>query len=174
MTSVGSITPEAKTRIAEMVRGRIEAKSAPGQPTPEVQVQPEQSLRRVAIIVRNLDKDIRDGVLQAIAQKDKDAGEKVATLMIVWEDIPSVNDRSLQQALRGFNERQLALALHGAPEEIDRKITSNISERATAMVREEISLMSSPKKEDIQQARDKIIAALRELNNKGELTFVEE
>jgi flagellar motor switch protein FliG len=174
MTSVGSITPEAKARIAQMVRQRIEAMSAGGQAGAAIQVRPEQSLRKVAVIVRNLDKEIRDGVLEAIIQQDKEVGDKVAGLMIVWEDIPAVNDRSLQQALRGIDERQLALALQGAPEEISGKIKSNISERAAAMVNEEMSLMSSPKKEDTRQAREKIVTALRDLNKKGELTFIEE
>jgi flagellar motor switch protein FliG len=173
MTNIASITPEAKARIAQMVRNRLTA-SAGGQAGTDIQVRPEQSLRKVAIIVRNLDKEIRDGVLEAIRQKDKDAGEKISTLMIVWEDIPSVSDRSFQQALRGMDERQLALALQGASEEIAAKIKSNISERAAAMVDEETSLMSAPKKEDINQAREKIVAALRELNGKGELTFTEE
>ena len=42
------------------------------------------------------------------------------------------------------------------------------------MVAEETSLMSSPKKEDVLQARERIVNALRELNSKGELTFEEE
>ena len=173
MTNIGGITPEAKARIAQMVRKRLEAQAG-GQPGTEMQIRPEQSLRKVAIIVRNLDKEIRDGVLEAIRQKDKDASEKISSLMVVWEDIPSVSDRSFQQALRGMDERQLALALHGAPDEIVAKIKSNISERAAAMVAEETSLMSAPKKEDIRQAREKIVAALRDLNGKGELTFIEE
>ncbi|MBN1506858.1 MAG: hypothetical protein JW955_08430 [Sedimentisphaerales bacterium] len=174
MTSVGGVTPEAKARIAQMIRRRIEALSEAGQAGGTSQARPEQSLRKVAVIVRNLDKGIRDGVLEAIAQKDKEAGDKVATLMVVWEDIPSVNDRSLQQALRGIDERQLALALQGAADEISGKIKGNVSERAAAMVDEETSLMSSPKKEDVHQAREKIVTALRDLNKKGELAFAEE
>jgi flagellar motor switch protein FliG len=175
MTSVGTITPEAKARIAETVRRRLEGASTGGQAgVPAVQAQPDQAMRKVAIIVRNLDKDVRDGVLAAVRQKDKDAADKIAGLMIVWEDIPSVSDRTMQQGLRGFEERQLALALHGAAQEIIDKIKSNISERAATIVNEEASLMSSPKKDDVRQARDKIVNALRDLNSKGELTFVEE
>lgn len=172
MTSVGGMGPEAKARIAQMIQQRIEAVGSGAGAA--IQVRPDQSLRKIAIIVRNLDKSIRDGVLEAIVQKDKDVGDKVANLMIVWEDIPTVNDRSFQQALRGVDERQLALALQGAGDDIAGKIKGNISERAAAMVAEETSLMSSPKKEDIRAARDKIVNAMRELNKKGELTFIEE
>ena len=173
MTGIAGIPPEAKARIAQMVQQRIEAMSAGGGAA-AIQVRPDQSLRKIAVIVRNLDKGIRDGVLDAIAQKDKDVGEKVAGLMVIWEDIPSLNDRALQQALRGLDERQLALALQGASPQISAKIKGNISERAGALVDEETSLMSSPKKEDIHQARDAIVTSLQELNKKGELTFAEE
>lgn len=172
MTAVSSITPEAKLRIAQMIRTKIE--SAGRQAGGALQVRPEQALRKVAVIVRNLDKEVRDGVLEAIGQKDQEAGEKIANLMILWEDLPLVGGRSLQQALRGLDERQLALALYEAPDDVVAKIKSNISERAAAMVTEEASLMSSPKKEDVRQAREKIVAAMRELNQKGELTFEEE
>ncbi len=165
---------QAQQAVYDEMRIEFEVMSTGGQAGGAIQVRPEQALRKVAVIVRNLDKEIRDGVLEAIIQKDKEAGDKVTNLMIVWEDIPSVNDRSLQQALRGIDERQLALALQGAPEETSGKIKSNISERAAAMVDEETSLMASPKKDDVRQAREKVVAALRELNKKGELTFVEE
>ena len=139
-----------------------------------VQAHPAESLRKVAVLVRNLDKEVRDGILEAIQQKDSEAGEKVMNLMVTWDDIPQIGGRSLQKALRGVDERQLALALHEVAEEIDQAIKANISERAAALVSEEASLMSAPKKEDIRLARDKIVEGLRELNRNGELTFVEQ
>jgi flagellar motor switch protein FliG len=173
MTSIGGATPEAKMRIAQLVQGRLEGAGSAQQAGTAVPVRPEQSLRQVALLVRNLDKEVRDGVLEAIRQKDQEAGEKVTNLMIVWEDLPAVSGRSMQQALRGIDERQLALALHEAPEEIVLKVKSNISERAAAMVAEEASLMAAPKKDDVRLAQDKILGALRELNKKGELSFQE-
>jgi len=174
MTSVGTVTPEAKMRIAQMIRTRMEtAKTAQNAGTALV-IQPEQSLRKVAVIVRNLDKEVRDGVLEAIAQKDPEAGAKITDLMILWEDLPLVGDRSLQEVLRCIDEKQLALALYEAPDEIQAKIRGNISERASAMINEEISLMSSVKKEDVQQAREKIVAVLRERFKMDTLNFVAE
>lgn len=173
MTGVDAVTAEAKTRIAQTVSGRLEAAAAAGGGgTP--QARPEESLRKVAVILRNLDKEVRDGVLGAMQEKDAQVGEKVTSLMVVWDDIPQVADRPLQTALRGIDERQLALALHKADDTISRKIKSNISERAAALVDEEASLMSAPKKEDVKNAREKVVSALREMNSKGELTFIEE
>ena len=173
MTSIASIPPEAKARIAQMIQSRLEGAGGAAQTGTAVAVRPEQSLRQVAILVRNLDKEIRDDVLDAIRQKDHEAGDRIANLMIVWEDIALVSRRSLQQGLRGMDERQLALALHEAPEEIVRNIKGSISERSAAMVDEEKSLLAAPKKEDVRLARERILNALRELSKKGELSFEE-
>jgi flagellar motor switch protein FliG len=173
MTSVENVTTEAKGRIAETVNKRLEALAASSK-NGAPQISPDESLRKVAVILRNLEKELRDGILDAIQKKDSEASKKVNNLMIVWDDIPQVADRPLQEALRGIDERQLALALRDATDEITRKIRANISERAAALVDEEASLISAPKKEEIKEAREKIVGTLREMNSKGELSFVEE
>ncbi len=174
MASLGGIPPEAKARIAQMVQARLE-RAGSGSPTGTAVAapRPEQALRQVAILVRNLDKEIRDDVLDAIRQKDQDAGDKITSLMIVWEDLLSVSSRSLQQGLRGIDERHLALALHEAPEELVRRVKASISERSAVMMDEEKSLLGTPKKEDVRLARQQILNALRELSRKGELSFEE-
>jgi len=172
MTDSDTVTIEAKARIAEMICKRLETLTAGARGA--VKAQKGQSLRKLAVILRNLGKELRDGLLGAIHEKDDEAGKQVANLMILWEDIPQVADRSMQEVLRGIDSKKLALALVKADEAITKKIRSNISERAAATVDEETSLMSTPKKDDIEQAREEIVAALRERNEKGELNFIEE
>lgn len=172
MTSKETVGVEARLRIAKMVNDRLKAitgAAAAGTAQPAA----DQSLRKVAVILRNLVKEVRDGLLGAIREKDGSAADKVAELMIIWEDILFVTDKSLQQALRGVDAKKLALALTNADAAIKQKIRSNISERAGAMVDEETSLMASPKKEDIAAAREELVKTLREMNIKGELMFVE-
>ena len=70
--------------------------------------------------------------------------------------------------------KDLALALTEADDVIDKKIRSNISERAAQTLDEEASLMSAPTKEDINNAREKTVDILRGKNQSGELAFVEE
>ncbi len=170
MAEAAAISQDAKHRIAEMVCARLEESSDSG----EDEVSPDQSLRKVAMILRNLGKDIREGLLKAIKEKDSDAADKVASLMVVWDDIPFVADRSMQQALRGVDAGKIALALVEADDVMVAKIKSSISERAAATIDEEMSLMSTPKKTDIAAGREEIVAALRKMNESDELNFVEE
>jgi flagellar motor switch protein FliG len=174
MTGKENVGIEAKLRIASMVNERLKAMNKPEAVAAAAATQaPDQSLRKVAVILRNLAKEVRDGLINAIKEKDGEAAGKVAELMIIWEDIVFVTDRSLQQALRGIDAKKFALAFNNADAAIKQKIRSNISERANTMIDEEISLMASPKKEDVAAAREDIVKILRDLNIKGELMFVE-
>ena len=179
MTGSNTITLEAKTRIAEMVCNKIDAIAAAaasdsGGSSDDDGDESEGPLRKVAVILRNLGKELRDGMLESLKEKDSEAGKEVTRLMVIWSDIPEVTDRSMQEALRGIDSAKLAMALIKADETIAAKIKSNISERAAATIDEETSLMSAPKKEEIEEAREEVVSVLRETNESGDLDFVEE
>jgi flagellar motor switch protein FliG len=181
MTDCETMTAEAKAQITKTVCRRLEAivSGSAGEPRPyqglgeALPARPEQSLRKAAVVLRSLGKEIRDGLLGAIHGKDNQAGEMVANLMIIWGDIPQIADRSLQEALRGIDARKLALALVKADDGVVQKIKSNISEPAAAALDEEASLVSVAKEKDVEEAREAIVQVLREMNEKGELEFIE-
>jgi flagellar motor switch protein FliG len=170
MVACSSIAADAKGRIAEMVYKKLEALQAAKQ-TQGVSAQPQDALRRVAVILRNLGRDLRDGMLKSIP--DQASVEKITDLMVVWEDIPLISDRPLQETLRTVDARTLARALVKADASVVTKIKSNISERASAALEEEASLMTAPKNEEVIAAREELLKLLRQMNQKGDLTFVE-
>ena len=172
MTTCSSVTIEAKVKIAQLIEKRIKAVQH-GTATESGTVA-DESLRKTAVILRNLKTEVRDSLLETIKKKDPQAGESIENLMIIWEDISIVKDRSMQEVLREIDVQKLALALIKADEVIVGKIKNNISERAAATLEEETSLISDPKMEDIEGARATIVAALSEVNKKGELNFIEE
>ena len=92
--------------------------------------------------------------------------------MIVWEDISSIADRSMQEVLRSVESGKLAMALYGADDDIKQKIMSNISERAVQMIEEEMSLMQEPLEEEILDARELVVGPLRKANEEGTLRVI--
>jgi flagellar motor switch protein FliG len=156
-----------KRRIAATVTERL--KSFSGETLAE---KPEQSLRKLALVIGGLEPDLRNKLLDDITKLDKDAATMVRALMVTWEDIPSIVDRSLQEALRTIEAGTLAVALYGADEEILQKIRSNISERAAAMLDEEAGLIQEPLKNEILDAREEVVKPLREANEQGKLRFI--
>ncbi|MGD8501121.1 MAG: FliG C-terminal domain-containing protein [Phycisphaerales bacterium] len=156
-----------KQRIASTVSERL--KSFKGETLTE---KPEQILRKLAIVLSGLETDVRDQLLDELSKHDEEIGSKVRALMITWEDILSIADRSLQEALRSVESSTLAVALYGADEGIVQKIRSNISERAAAMLDEETSLMQEPLEKEVLDAREQVVGPLRQANEEGKLRFV--
>lgn len=127
MTAGTLASPEAQTRIAAIVRKRLDGlRAAPGAGDAG---RPEGRLRRVAVLLRSIKTELRDSLIKAIGEQNADTAASVQNLMVVWEDVPLVSDRSLQEVLREVDARQLALALSGADPAMDRKIRANVSER---------------------------------------------
>jgi len=166
MTSLEMVGHEVKQRIANMVSTRLEGFK--GEVLPE---SPEQTLRKLAIVLSGLERELRDQLLDEIKKQSEETCTTIRNLMITWEDIPSVADRSLQEALRAVDSAKLAVALFGADRAIVQKIRSNISERAAATLDEEASLMQEPLPKEVLDAREEVVKPLREANELGTLRF---
>ena len=173
MSDCVAMSTQAKNRITEVVCKRLEAVTT-GNTNGPLPAQSKPSIRKMAVILRNMGKEIRDGLLGAIRGKNKHVGEMVADLMIFWEDISQISDRSLQKALRRIDIKKLALALVRADNQLIQKIKSNISETMNAVLNEQMLLMSAYGQDDIEQAREDVVDILCEMNEKSELTFMEE
>lgn len=164
MTNPDLMGKRVKQQIASTISQRL--RSLKGETLVE---RPEQTLRKLAVVLSGLEREMRDQMVDEIAKQDEGTATMVRRLMITWEDIPSVADRSLQEALRTVNAGKLAIALHGADEEIVQKIRSNISERALATLDEETSLMQEPLEKEVLDAREEVVKPLRDANEEGKL-----
>ena len=58
--------------------------------------------------------------------------------MFVFEDIIQLKDNAIQRIIREVETKDLAISLKGVRDEIKEKIYSNMSERAQAMLKEEL------------------------------------
>ena len=89
--------------------------------------------------------------------------------MFVFEDIVMLDDRSLQMVLREVDTKDLSLALKATPKEVAAKVFKNMSSRAADMLREEIEYMGPVKIRDVEEAQQKIVNVIRNLEDKGEI-----
>jgi flagellar motor switch protein FliG len=159
---------EVRRRVANLVLGRLKS------PQLQAKGKKDAHIRKVAVLLRTLGNDMRNSLLKAIGEADKNSADQISRMMVTWEDITMISDRSLQEGLRGIDSKRLALALIGAEPQIADKVRKNLSERASAMLDEEAQLLSSPKPAEIEEARDAFLNDLRELNANNLLTFSED
>ncbi|MCE5187429.1 MAG: hypothetical protein LLF76_15015 [Planctomycetaceae bacterium] len=173
MTQGKELSGKTVRRIGEMVCKRLMEMSSDEGITVSTAA-PKETLRKVAQVLSGLDKDKRDSYLETIKKRDDSTAATVRALMVTWEDITKIENKSLQQVLRNVDASILAKALHGADPTINEKIRSNISERMSQMVQEEAQLMGEPRRKEILAAREDVVKPLREANESASLAFIEE
>ena len=89
--------------------------------------------------------------------------------MFVFEDIIQLKDNAIQRIIREVETKDLAISLKGTREEIKEKIYSNMSERAQAMLKEELEYMGPVRAKEVQEKQTKIVGIIRALESAGEI-----
>jgi flagellar motor switch protein FliG len=127
--------------------------------------------KALAEILNHADRALERNVLENLANADGDLAEKVRGMLFVFEDIAKLEERAVQQVLREVDQKDLVLALRGAPESVSEVVLSNMSERGAAMLKEEMEIQPPQRKRDIDQAQSRIVAVVRRLEEAGTIAI---
>ncbi len=128
--------------------------------------------KAVAEILNMGGKSLEKSVMEEIQQRNPDLAQEIRGLMFTFEDIQTLDDRSIQRLLKEVDTKVLTIALKGAPEEIQNKIFSNMSERAASMVKEEMEFMGPLRVKDVDEAQRQIVEIIRTLEEEGEIVIM--
>lgn len=126
-------------------------------------------VKEVAEILNSIDRSAEKSIMGQLEERDPELAEEIARLMFTFDDIIFVEDGGIQKTLREIDSKDLALALKGANEEVAEKIFRNMSERAREMIQEEIEFMGPVRLKNVEEAQQKIVSAVRTLEEAGEL-----
>lgn len=119
-------------------------------------------------ILNNATRSTERLVLDSLASQDPVVGEQVRKMMFVFEDLPTLDDRTVQVVLREIDQEDLRLALKGAGDEIKELVFRNMSERAADMLKEDLELLTNVKPADMEAGQQKIVCVVRRLIVSGE------
>jgi flagellar motor switch protein FliG len=91
--------------------------------------------------------------------------------MFVFEDLIAVDDRGIRTLLKEVRNEDLTVALKTASEQLKNKILTNVSERAAAMIQEDLEVMGPVRLSEVEQSQQKIIQIARRLEKEGKLVI---
>jgi flagellar motor switch protein FliG len=131
-------------------------------------------VKQAAELMNKLPKDVSKEVLVHLEGKNQSLALSIRKKMFGFEDIIKVEVQDLQRVVRDIDMADLVLALKTAPSYIQDHFFKSVSKRAAATIKDEMSLLSKVKNKDVTDARDKIIAVVRDLQEKGEIAFGDE
>lgn len=89
--------------------------------------------------------------------------------MFVFEDIIGLDNTSIQRVLRDINNDDLILALKGVSDDVKEVILGNMSTRASDLINDELEIMGPVRLVAVEEAQQKIVATIRDLEEAGEI-----
>lgn len=122
-------------------------------------------------ILNLVDRTSEKSIIESLEDEDPDLAEEIKKKMFIFEDIVMLSDRDIGKVLREVNTEDLSKALKQVDTEVQDKIFRNISKRAGTMLREEMEYMGPIRIKDVEEAQQKIVSAIRHLEDKGEIVI---
>jgi flagellar motor switch protein FliG len=137
-------------------------------------LQPSESsrvggLEPLVNIINRSDRSTERQIVEGLEALDPMLADEVKSKMFMFEDVVTLEDRSIQLVLREVDSAELALALKGVPDAVRDKITKNLSERAATNLIEEVELLGTVRLRQVEEAQQNIIRIIRRLEEQGQI-----
>ena len=126
----------------------------------------------MADIFNSFDRQTEARFIGALEERNRESAERIRALMFVFEDLGRLDPGGVQTLLRAVEKDSLALALKGASESLRELFFSNMSERASKIMREDMETMGPVRLKDVDQAQMAMVQVAKDLAAKGEIMLV--
>ncbi len=124
---------------------------------------------QMAEIFNNFDRQTEGRFMTALEERNRDAAERIKSLMFTFEDLGKLDGSSIQTLLRGIEKDKLGLALKGASPTMRDLFFSNMSERAGKILKDDMEALGPVRLKDVDEAQMKMVVVAKELAAKGEI-----
>lgn len=128
-------------------------------------------VQSIVDILNSVDRGTEKYIMETLEIEDTELAEEIKKRMFVFEDILTLDNRSIQRFLREVDNNQLAIALKGSTEEVQKLIFGNMSKRLCEMIKEDIEFMGPVRLKDVEEAQQKIVNVIRKLEDAGEIVI---
>jgi flagellar motor switch protein FliG len=122
-----------------------------------------------ANILNLMDGNTSDAIMNQIAEHRAELAQEIQEKMFVFEDLTSLDERSMQTLLREVQTSQLLLALRGVSESLKEKVFTNMSRRAAEMLRDDLEASPPAKLSEVELAQKEILTIVKRLSEAGEI-----
>ncbi len=120
-------------------------------------------------ILGTVDRGTEKHIMETLEIEEPELADEIRRKMFVFEDILSLDDKSIQRVLREVDNNELAVALKGSVEAVQTVIFNNLSKRLATMIREDMEYMGPIRMKDVEEAQQKIVNIIRKLEDSSEI-----
>jgi flagellar motor switch protein FliG len=128
-------------------------------------------IQAVVEVLNGVDRSTERTILDALEIQDPELADEIKKRMFVFEDIVILDNRAIQRVIREVENEDLRLALKVASDEVKEIIFKNMSQRMADTFRDEMEYMGPVRLKDVEEAQTRIVAAIRRLEEVGEIVI---
>ncbi len=125
----------------------------------------------MAEIFNYFDRQTETRFLTALEEQNRDAAERIKTLMFTFDDLTKLDPASAQTMMRYIEKDKLAIALKGASEPVRQFFLSNMSTRAAKMLVDDMAAMGPVRLREVDEAQMVLVNLAKDLAAKGEIVI---
>ncbi|MCM3713192.1 flagellar motor switch protein FliG [Halalkalibacter oceani] len=126
-------------------------------------------IEAVVEVLNGVDRSTERTILDALEIQDPELAEEIKKRMFVFEDIVTLDNRSIQRVIRDVENEDLQLSLKVASEEVKEVVFNNMSQRMAETFKDEMEYMGPVRLRDVEEAQSRIVAVIRRLEEAGEI-----
>jgi len=120
-----------------------------------------------ANLLKRMNREGSQAVLDEMAKDNAELSTSVRRRMFTFEDLVQMDDRGLRNLMKEIDSQVLAKALKVADEATQQVFFRNMSQRAAAMLQEDIEVLPPMRVAEIEEARSAIVEVATRLINEG-------
>lgn len=122
-------------------------------------------------ILHQVDRATERTIMDALDSNQPQLAEEVRQKMFVFENVVTLDDRTVQRILREVDSKDLILALKGGSEEVRQLIFRNMSKRAAELLKEDLAITGPVRLRNVEEAQQRIVNVIRQLEAAEEIVI---
>ena len=164
IADVEQVSPEILQEIDEVMKRELSSMGG----TQRYKV---GGIEKVVDMFNHFDRSKEKQILDKLDVISPPLAEIIRKHLFTFEDVFSLDDRSVQSVMREVSNDTLTLAMKTSADEIKDKIFKNISSRAAEMIKEDLEVMGPVRLSDVEKAQSEIIKIVRKMEEEGKIVL---
>ena len=164
LAKLSKVASGVSHEVSEALLARFETMKSQG-------LEEADGVGAAAEILKCMERGRSRSILVRLESIDAEIAEQLRSRVYTFEMLAGVNDRGVQELLKGVDAKLLSLAFKAAPADVAEKFFKNMSTRAAELVRDEMEVSGPAKVKDVEAAQKEILDRALKLEDEGSLTF---
>lgn len=164
LARLSSVASDVTREVSDALRTRFEAIRSTG-------VEERDGTGAAAEILKRMDRGRSRSILTRLESSDPEIAQTLRSRVYTFEMLAQLEDRGVQELLKGVDAKQLAQALKGTTPEVSEKFLRNMSTRAAELVKDEMEFLGAARLKDVEAAQKEILDSALRLEEEGTIVF---